>query len=435
MLSLYQTLQKSTGWLLLLMTFSAVLCAFMPQIPSAVPGTLVWVCALLLLPRARRTQLIQVSVLVGIGAIGLLVGELRETDPVYLKRAIDANQLVISMLVAVSFLRLIALAHVTEQEHLPTGVGALIKTLIGTHIFGTVMNISSVMIVGDRLTHKREMTPTQAFTLLRGFSICACWSPFFASMGVTLLVAPGANLATLILFGLPVALFSLALTAWQLSRLPDAASSEGYPLTFSSVWMPLLLAALVMSAHFVWPNLIVLTLVTLISLSFALLWMIATEGVGGLKRLHRHIKEGLPKLSGEVMLFLSAAVLASGVGALLESLHLNLAPEHFDLLAACATILVMIVMALCGMHPVTTVVLVGSILAPSVSDPNLLGLTLLFSWGLGVCFSPFSGVQLTLQSRYFIRARDLARMNLVSGLVMLLAAFSSLAIYSELHHV
>jgi hypothetical protein len=63
------------------------------------------------------------------------------------------------------------------------------------------------------------------------------------------------------------------------------------------------------------------------------------------------------------------------------------------------------------MHPVTSVVLAGSLLATSVTDPNLLGLTLLMGWAVGVGLSPLSGIQLTLQARFGMSARAMMWAN------------------------
>ena len=107
-------------------------------------------------------------------------------------------------------------------------------------------------------------------------------------------------------------------------------------------------------------------------------------------------------------------------------------PDYFGVTAAWITLLILIGLAIVGMHPVTTVALAAGVLAPHVEDANLLALTLLFGWGLGVCFSPFSGIQLTLQARYLIRMRDLAAQNLPTALPLTGIAFATLYLYSRL---
>lgn len=419
-----------TGWLLLIMLMLSLIAALTHAVPAYVAGIPVWLAAALFIGRQRQNQRIQSILLFTLGIGGLAIGVYQEVDHRYLIKALEANQLVVALLVGVSFLRIIATAGIQSDEHLPPGRKPLLGTLFGTHLIAAVINISSIMIVGDRLNDRRALTPLQGLTLLRAFSICACWSPFFAAMGVVLISAPGAQPGTLMLYGLPTALIALLLSAWQIARHPDAHQTYGFPMHFSALWMPLSLAVLVMIAHRYWPAQSVITLVTLISILFTLGYLLLSQRKNGVGDLKKHIQEGLPRLGSEVTLFLAAAVLASGVAALLESLQIRLAPEHFTAPEACLTLLSLVGLALIGMHPVTSAVLAGSILMPSVSDPNLLGITLLLSWSIGVGLSPFSGVQLSLQSRYGISATALMKLNRSYGPLMLSVGFAVIWIYS-----
>ncbi len=423
-----------TGWILLSMLPLTMLATLTDAVPGYVAGIPVWLSVPLLLGQLKRNQLLQSGILMLIGVAGLIIALLITDSTRYLLKALEANQMIISMLLAVSFLRLVTLSSLTSDEELPPGRKALAGTLLGGHLIGAVINISSVMILGDRLSANRPLTSLQGLTLLRAFSICAVWSPFFAAMGVVLISAPGAELSKMVLFGLPVAVISLLISAWQISRHPEADTTRGYPLHLRALWIPILLAVLVMIAHHFWPKVSVLTLVTLISLLFTLLWLPVRAGRESLSQLSRHIQTGLPRMAGEVTLFVAAAVLASGVAALLSALEINLAPAHFGLLEASITVVVLVGLAFVGMHPVTSAVLAGSVLMPSVDDPNFLGITLLLSWSLGVGLSPFSGVQISLQSRYGIRAMTLLKMNRFYAPVMFAIAFATLAIYYRLHN-
>ncbi|SEQ26864.1 hypothetical protein SAMN03080615_00980 [Amphritea atlantica] len=423
---------RVTGWTLLLMLLLSLITALTHAVPDYVAGAPVWLAAALLIRRQRPNQLIQSAVLLIAGATGLAIGVYQGVDHRYLLKALAANQLVIAMLIGVSFLRIVAIRGIENDDRLPAGRKPLLRTLFGTHLIAAVINISSVMIVGDRLTARRPLSPLQGLTLLRAFSICACWSPFFAAMGVVLISAPGAQLSTLIIYGLPTALTALLFSAWQIARHPDAVETQGYPMHFAALWMPLLLAILVLIAHLYLPQLSVITLVTLISILFTLIYLLLRQPKDCARLLTTHIQEGLPKMGSEVTLFLAAAVLASGVAALLESLQIRLAPEHFSAPEASLTLIALVGLALIGMHPVTSAVLAGSILMPAVSDPNLLGITLLLSWSIGVGLSPFSGVQLSLQSRYGISAIALMKLNRIYGPVMLATGFAVLWTYSAI---
>ncbi len=412
---------------------SVILCAIAASLfaawPSWTAGALVWCSAILLLGSLKGPQRWQVRAMFGLGVLGLVIGLVRGADWLYLRQALNANQTVIAMLMGVSFLRLVNGTTTGTSDDRPTGTRALIRTLLGGHLIGSVINMSTITILGDRLSKNGKLQPLQALVILRGFSAAAFWSPFFAAMGIALISAPGAQLATLVTIGLPAAIAALTFTIIQIRRHPDAAQSVGYPMHLGSLWLPTLLAVLVMVAHHRWPNVSVLTLVTLISVVFAPLWVTLRQGRAGASATLNHIQQNLPKLGGEVSLFLAAAVMAAGVAALLASFNVEVQFEQFGANQAFIVLVIMIGLAMIGMHPVTTVALAGSLLMPAINDPNLLGLVFLMSWSLGVALSPFSGIQLALQSRYGVSARALLRLNRWYAPTVLVIDFIALHAY------
>ncbi len=419
-----------SGWLLFLGLILSLVAGFTHWIPGYYAGIPIWIASFLFFPDVRPAQKKQIIVLLALGGTGLFYGAFHGIEHQFFIRALAANQVVVYMLIAVGFLRLFAVDEMRQQERLPQGKWAIIRTLFGAHLFGAVLNMSSVVIVGDKLASKGKLVPTQGLMLLRAFSICAFWSPFFAAMGLTLVSAPGAQLSTLVLFGIPVSIVALLLSAWQLAKRPDVEQLLGYPITLYSLWMPALLAMIVMASHHFWPKISVLSLVSLISLAFIGLWMSITQGRIGIRKIRHHIDGGIASSRGEVVLFSAAALLASGVAALLSSLNIDLAPADFGAFEAGMTVIALVVLAMTGMHPVTSVVLAGSILSPNASDPDLLGLALLMGWSLGITLSPFSGIQLSIQSRYAISAKTLLALNWRYILAMLVVCLLMLWLYT-----
>lgn len=422
-----------SGYLLFLSLILSLVAQFTGLFASFWAGIPIWLATFLCFPNLKTSQKKQVTVLLSIGGIGLLYGAFHQLDTSLLIRAISANQMVVTMLIAVGFLRLFSTESMNMEKPLPVGKRSLIKTLIGVHLFGSVLNMSSVLIVGDKLARHHPISVPQSVTLLRGFAICAFWSPFFASMGMALTNAPGAQLSTLIVFGIPTGIVALAFSAWELSRQNNMETVEGFPINIQSLWMPALLALVVIAAHLNWPTVSVLSLVSLTSLAFITVWLALSEKRQGVTIAAQHIRSGITHSAGEFALFASASILAAGVAALLSSLHLQLAPSHFGFFASVSTVLILIILAVTGMHPVTSVVIAGSILAPSVTDPNLLGLTLLMGWSLGITLSPFSGVQLSIQSRYHISAYQLFKHNWRYAIVMYGFCTLILWIYTSWH--
>lgn len=422
------------GSLLLLMV-SLTLISILTHLHglSYIAGAAAWVAGGLLLKRLQPSQRIQTLVLFSLGLVCLLIGLFKGASVQYLLNALEANQVVLAMLVGVSFLRLLAQSDQPDPEQ-PKGRRALWNTLLGCHLIGAVINMSALVILGDRLSRTQPMNTLQGLILVRAFSICACWSPFFASMGVVFICSPEARLGEMLPYAVPLSLLALLVTGLQIARHPDVETTVGYPMHWQALRLPLLLAGMVMLGQFLWPQVSVLTLVTLIALLSTLIGLPIRQGRAQAQvQFKQHLERGLPEMKGEVTLFLGAAMLAAGVSALLESLHLQVAPEHFGGLEASLTLITLTGLAVIGLHPVTSSLLASSLLAPSNPDPSLLGLTLLMGWAIGVSVSPFSGVQLSLQGRYGIRLVELLRLNQGYGPLMVFMGSALLFLYASLH--
>ena len=426
-------IDRILGSALLLAVFLSLLSSFYPVFPSVLAGVPLWFSAIIFFKRVKRNQKIQVSILLGLGVTTLIAGLVRGADSSFVLKALQANYSVATMLLGVGFLRLLAASAVDGGADKPHGIKALVTTMFGNHLFGSVLNMSSVIIMGDKMAKNNRLTTVQGLTLLRAFSACAFWSPFFAAMGLTLVSAPGAQLMTLVVYGIPLSITALLITSWQLSRSQDIESQTGYPIAFQSLWLPCLLAFAVIVCHYQYTSISVLTLVTLISMGFTCLWLPLTRGRRGIHLISDHVRFGIQASGGEILLFASSALLASGFAALLATLPISLTPDVYEFKEAAITLLILIAAAMIGMHPVTSVVLAGSLLSPSATDPNLLGMTLLMGWSLGIVASPFSGVQISIQSRYQISPISLLKANSLYVPLMYMICLAIIAFYSMLH--
>ena len=135
------------------------------------------------------------------------------------------------------------------------------------HLFGAAINLSAVVIIGDRLARQGTFGKRTAILISRGFSSAALWSTFFAGMAVVLTYSPGAELPILIAVGLPLAVAGLAYTYAEalVSDPSRLAAFSGYPIHFQSLWIPGLLAACVLLTHVFLPQWSVLTVISLLA--------------------------------------------------------------------------------------------------------------------------------------------------------------------------
>ena len=416
------------GWLILAAILLSAAYGFGLGLPAALAGTAFWLAGVLLAPRVVGLQRIQTVAMLLVGGAGLLYAWL-VAGQLQLEKALAGNQALLAMLAGVSFLRLVSLPSVDAGEADPRGPAALRRTLLGVHLFGSVINLSAVMILGDRQSRRQAMTPLQASVLSRGFSLAAHWSPFFAAMGVALSNSPGADLFTLSTVGLPLAALGLSLTAWQLSRRSGVRDYLGYPMHFGALWIPGLLASLVLLVHQLSPATPILSLISSLAVSLTLVVLLLRQASQALPEMLAHVREGLPRMSGELLLFLAAGVLAAGIGSAVQGAGWTLELETFGATAASLLLLMMVGLSVIGVHPVISIATAHGLLAPLAPDPNLIGITYLMAWAQGVSISPLSGMHLAMQGRFGIDPRGFLRWNGSYTLLMLVLDIGALHLY------
>ena len=418
------------GILLALMIAASVV----PGVSLLPAGLLGWAAALVLSYRLGRRQRIQSAWLIGLGAAGIAWGALHGT-PFKLSQIFAGNQGLVSLLAAVSFLRLVTQPGGADPDlPVPRGRKALWRTLLGVHLFGAVINLSTVVILGDRMATRGRLGKRRALALTRGFAAAAFWSPFFSAMAAALTYAPGARLGIVVLAGLPMAVLALWLTAREIDPEDPTLGAPfiGYPMRFSALWIPGLLVLIVLAVHALAPDWSILAIIALSAPLLTVLILVAQHGSEAWPPLKNHVAQGLASTVNELALFLAAGVLASGLISLTGSLGDWLPFEQFGAPQASLLLAVMVGAATLGVHPVITIASFGVWLAPLHPEPNLLAITLLMSWAIGVPANPLSGLHLMMQGRYGIDGYAFLHWNTAYVLKCLGAAIVLLHVYSAL---
>lgn len=416
------------GALLTAMLVLSIAHELLPAIPTLAAAAAAWAAALLLWSRISTAQRVQVLGLGALGAAGLAWAAARGHAIVF-EQALASNLPIVAMLAGVSFLRLLY-GPGARVEALPRGRRAYLRTMLGVHLFGAVTNISALVIVADRLSREARLTETEAVLLSRAFTMVVFYSPFIGGMALALSVAPGARLPTLMLVGVPLALVGLGLLALLAERRPQAvAALRGYPMRFESLWLPALLASAVIVVHGLAPELSVLTLVSLLAPVVVVAVLGARLGPHGLGfELARFVRERLPDMGGELVLFLSAGVLAAGLSSASSAAGVAVPLMRFDAAAGSALLALTVIIAGLGVHPVVVVSTAAALLAPLAPDPNLLAMVFVMGWGIGCTLSPLSGTNLTLHGRYGVDNWRMARANL--GFCTLMTLFASAGLFA-----
>jgi len=389
-----------------------VAAVWLPDYPAWITGVMAWAACLLLLPRLPRHQLLMVLALAGIGALGIAFGMARGSDGL-ITMALTQNVPLSGMLIAVSFLQLIAVREDNAAEPLQQGRGALFKTMIGVHLFGAVINYSAVAIFADRLSARSKLTMEQAMGLSQAFIVGATWSPFYGAMAAALTSAPEASLTQVILWGIPVSAIGIVVTWFTLTskRHGGAQHFVGYPLHLEALWVPAVLAVSVLLVHEWQPRWSVMAIIAAMASLVTIVTLLLRSGAQAGATLLRHVHTRLPGMNGELTLFLAAGILSAGMNGTIDALDLGLPFAQFGAFEASLVLVVMNVCAWLGLHPIVLVSVLGPWLLPLQPDQTLLAMAFLMSWGIGLAACPMSNTMLGMAGRYGLPFGKLLALN------------------------
>lgn len=396
--------------LILFMAVTAILSGARAGVPEWLGGLAAWGAVILMWPALDHRQRRLTWILIGIGVVAIVWAGWQSGQWQW-AGVLTKNIALLGMLAGVSFLQLLGLG---EAGDAPRGEGALWRTVAGVHAFGAVINLSSVFIMADRMAGGRSPSVAQLSALTRGFLGAALWSPFFAATAVALTYAPGATLGELAAVGIPLAMVLIVLAVRDLLRDPALARDfVGYPMRPFALWVPGLLALIVIAGHWLLPSWSTLAIVTLAAPVMAVSIVLLRAGVleGG-TQVSRHVSLRLPAMRGEMSLFLAAAVFATGLDALIASSGGWLPIQHVGAFEAALVLAGMILLCVLGIHAVISITSVAAWLAPLNPDPLLMAAVYVQCWAIGLAASPMSGIHLALQGRYGVSSVVLARANI-----------------------
>lgn len=321
------------------------------------------------------------------------------------------NQNMITLLVSVGFLKLIATPKSEKIKTLPKGIKAYFQTYLGVHFFGAAINISAMIIIADKLYKNAKLTSAQIITIARAFSTDALWSIFFVAFAAASTYAPKLNLMIVVLSGLVLSFLVFLYTSKEIFKSYDIKNFIGYPLSFQTLYIPLVLSGLVLFSHYFYKDVQIITLISFFSLFLTIFILLVKEGLGGsLIILKKHIKEELPNMKGEISLFLIAGFFGMSVSFLLLGIDAKLPFEVYDYKVASLFLLIFLVLGFFGIHPIISIAIIGDLLHNA--NHTLLAINFLMAWSLNVTNSPLSGVNLSISSRYNINTMDIFKLNL-----------------------
>ena len=281
------------------------------------------------------------------------------------------------------------------------------------HLFGSVINLSSLILVADKMYKKAALSNTQIILLTRSFASDAYWSPFFVAFAAAITYAPNLDTFTILLNGIFLAFIGFLITYVEVKKDKkfDLDEFRGYPLSFDTLYLPFALAFLVLFTHTVFPKIKVIILISVFCMALTIIVLPIKEGFfNGYKKFKKHILNELPNMRSELSLFLVAGMFGVLVGSILLGLDLELPFETFDWFVASILLAIFIILGFIGIHPIITIAVIGDFL--SGVNHTLLAITFLMAWSTTVSTSPFSGLNLTIIARYNLSAKNIFKLNI-----------------------
>ncbi|RXJ88108.1 tellurium resistance protein TerC [Arcobacter sp. CECT 8985] len=407
-----------SGISLLLSLISSILFEF-EILPSILPsGFFALFSSIILFFKLNRSKKIFISLLTSLGLIFYLIAYFLDPS-IDLSKMITANQFLISLLISVHFLRLISLSNLKEQETLPVGKKAFFKTYLGLHLFGSVINLSVVLLIADNLYKKAKLTKEQLIVLTRAFSTDAYWSPFFVAFAAATTYAHGSDIHYVLSLGLFLAILSFLYTYLELKYKQSYSLSNfvGYPISMQTIWLPFILLVFVSLTHYFFENIKVIVLISFYCILLVFVFLSFKFNIKkSIKKIVCHSKNKLPSMHSELILFLVAGLFGSAVSNMLLVNNINLPFSTFDGITASIILGVIILVSFLGIHPIISISILGHWMNTMPINQTLMGVMFLLSWGISVGTSPISGLNLTLQARYEVTIKQLFSINLLYAL-------------------
>jgi hypothetical protein len=345
------------------------------------------------------------------------------------------NQYLLSLLIGVGFLRLIATPK-GDGGTLPKGKSAWIQTYLNVHLFSSVINLSALILVGDKLYKKSPLNNTQIILLTRAFASDAYWSPFFVAFAAALSYLPGLDTTVILINGIALAFVAFAITYYETvkSSVLDIDNFTGYPIVFNTLIIPVLLALFVVLTKYYYPAVNTIILISLFSISLVVIVLPFNEGLNrAFKKMKTHVYEELPKMKSELSLFMVAGMFGVLFSSFLVGMGVNISFAGFDWIYASVLLAIFILLGFVGIHPLISIAILGDFLTEA--NHTLFAVMFLIAWSITIAASVFSGLNLTISARYKIEAKEILKVNFLYVLKMYLIGIFSLYIVSKYLHI
>ncbi|MCJ8325983.1 MAG: tellurium resistance protein TerC [Campylobacterales bacterium] len=423
-------MNKISGILIFLSFISSLILYFINEEYLIYSGICLFFSFIILFPTLKNKRMI--SLLLFICFILFLISYFCKFDIKY-DKLFSINQYLISLLIGITFLKLVSKPKLENIKNPPRGEKSFIKTYISLHFFSSIINISASLLLADKLFKHKKASKSQIILLTRAFSSAAYWSPFFVAFAIVLTYLPNISIKIVMFSGLILALCSSLITYFEMKINYNLDEFEGYDINLRTSYIPILLAFFILLSTYLNENLKILVLIPLYAFILTCLILFIKNGIKhSLFILKNFILEDLSLMKLEISLFILAGIFSVLVTSIISSINFSYDFTYLNYFTwdkAALILLVFIILAFIGIHPIITI----SIIAPILENINhtLFAMVFLMAWSITVCASPFSGANLTLYSRYNINPKEIFSLNILHIILMYGLCISILYIFSN----
>lgn len=409
-------IERFSGILIFLSFLSTIYSYFFQKSFLIVSGILTWLAFILLFQTLKSKKIIVILLISSL--IAYFVCYVNDYKVDFFK-VFTVNQYLLTLLIGVGFLRLVATPRKDKIQKLPKGKNSFIKTYLGVHLFGSVINLSSLLLVADKMYKKAPLTNAQIILLTRSFASDAYWSPFFVAFAAAITYAPKLTTSIILVNGIVLAFLAFLITYYEVNKEKKFNIDEfyGYPLSLDTLYLPILLAFLVLLTNHFYSQIKVIILISSFSILMTFFILPVKKGILETTKIFKfHVIDELPKMKSELSLFLVAGMFGITISSILVGLDLSFPFDVFDWKIASILLLVFLFLAFIGIHPIITIAIIGDFL--SGVNHTLLAVTFLMAWSTTVSTSPFSGLNLTIVARYNVNAKEIFMLNIAYAFKM-----------------
>lgn len=409
---------RIAGLIVLTMCLLTLLNIVVPLGLAGVATLLAWLYIVIEAPRLKPKQRKQIVILFTAGVAAAILAW-SQGSGITLQTLFGEHLKLAMLLTAISF---IGMSSQVGCDVSKPGIRSFITTLLGMHLFSSVANFSSVIVVGDQIKKKEGIDQLSQLVLSRGFGMAVLWSPFLSLLPLVLEQVPGVELSRVYPFSIAIAVTGLLLSIIEARfRVTTALQSyAGYPLKRETLAMPFVLIGMILLLSWQQPELPTVFLVSLLSIAVPVgLLMLRTGIVQSANKVSQHVSEKLSESRAEITLFMSAGVLAAGVKACIGAGLISLPFTQTNAGVASLVLMMIVGLAYLGIHQLALVAIFAGLLADITTTPNLMAISYILGTALAMSGSTFSGLNFIMKSRFIATDSEIIRNQLPYNLVMI----------------